>query len=98
FLATDNADIEKRFIDEVGGNLITNSKEFPEFNKDKGIHYWAINDDSKTHLLRKIFEESIDDLWMLSMCDQLFYQGNSTFSQLAALLSKGVCLDWQKFE
>ena len=97
FLATDNVDIEKRFQVQLGESLVINPKLMPENSSQDGLHRWAYNDDAKAGLLRKMFEESIEDMWLLSMCENLFYQGNSSFSVFSSIMSKNISEDWLKF-
>lgn len=97
FLATDNTDIEKQFKDQFGEKLVLNPKLMPEESDETGLHRWAYNDDSKAGILRKMFEESIEDMWLLAACKTLFYQGNSSFSVFSSIISSNHCEDWLKF-
>lgn len=97
FLATDNSDIQKQFSEQFVENLILNPKLMPEESEEEGLHRWAYNDDSKADVLRKLFEESIEDMWLLSECSELFYQGNSSFSVFSSIISKKSSEDWLKF-
>ena len=97
FLATDNKEIEKQFKDQFGEKLALNLKLMPKEAEEKGLHRWAYNDNSKADVLRKMFEESIEDMWLLAECSELFYQGNSSFSVFSSIISKKSSEDWMKF-
>ena len=97
FLSTDNLDIELFFKDNFKDNLLTYPKDLPEEVAYRGIHMWGLdnNDDSYKE---KMFKESIYDMWLLSKCKTLFFQGNSSFSQFSRILhsTPNDCYDWQK--
>ena len=76
---------------------MVNPKFMPEESDETGLHRWGYNDDSKAGLLRKMFEESIEDIWLLAACKTLFYQGNSSFSVFSSIISINHCEDWLKF-
>ena len=94
FLCTDNKDIEIDFKEEFGNKVIMTEKYIPEV-KGEGIHIWASfqNDDN---LKRQMFEDSLIDMWLLSKCKFLYWQGNSSFSMISKLLlnDKQRCMDW----
>jgi hypothetical protein len=96
FLSTDNNDIEEIFKKEFGDKLIVYPKNIPTVSRG-GIHHWARrckDEDVK----RRIFEESLADMWLLSMTKYLFRQGNSSFSHISKLLKDDPLrtYDWLK--
>lgn len=97
FLSTDNSDIELFFKDNFKDNLLTYPKDLPEEVADRGIHMWGI-DNNDDNYKAKMLKESIYDMWLLSKCKTLFYQGNSSFSLFSKLLHpfKENCHDWQE--
>ena len=48
----------------------------------------------------KMIKSSIMDMWLLSRCKTLFYQGNSSFSRISHLLhsNKNACHDWESLK
>ena len=98
FLCTDNSDIENDFKEKFGNRVIMTEKYIPKV-KGEGIHIWASlqnNDDLK----RQMFEDSLIDMWLLSKCKFLFWQGNSSFSMISKLLlnDNRKCKDWLKIK
>ena len=96
YLATDNKEIENVFRKEFS-NLISYPKNIPDEVAGRGIHMWGI-DNSDEKYKTNMLEESIVDMWMLSKCKILFYQGNSSFSRISRLLHSDnkKCYDWEK--
>lgn len=94
FLCTDNKDIEEDFVRIFGDKIIKTDKYIPKV-KGEGIHIWASlqNDNS---LKRQMFEDSLIDMWLLSKCKFLYWQGNSSFSLISKLLidDNKKCKDW----
>ena len=95
YLSTDSVDIEKLFTDKIS-DLVLYPKTKPNL-KGEGLHQWALynnNDDFKYTL----FEESVIEMFLLSKCNYLFYQGNSTFSNISKVYhpNKNNCHDWLK--
>lgn len=83
FLSTDNKEIEK-MMKEKYNDIITYPKFLPEEQKE-GLHQWALyNKDENAKLV--MFEESIVDMWLLSKCEYLIFQENSSFSQVSRIL------------
>ncbi len=95
FLATDNLDVKKYFQKKYP-DLITSGAFLLE-NSKEGLHNWVRNNNKEGKIKRKILEESMIDMWLLSKCDFLLYQGNSSFSALSRILhkEKANCIDWQ---
>lgn len=94
FLCTDSAEVETLFRENFE-DVILYPKNLPVLSGE-GLHQWALyNNEEK--LKRKMYEESIAEMFLLSKCGKLLYQGNSTFS----LVSKAyhahpaLCKDWQ---
>ena len=96
FLATDNKEIEGMFNMKFS-QLISCQKNLPDEVEGRGIHMWGI-DNSDENYKTAMLKESIVDMWMLSKCKILFYQGNSSFSRISKLLhsNKSNCYDWEK--
>lgn len=96
FLCTDNKDIEEDFRCRYGSSLLTNEKEMPNVSGE-GIHIWASFQDNP-ELKKRMFEDSLIDMWLLSKCKFLYWQGNSSFSYISSLLVKDrkSCADWTK--
>lgn len=94
FLCTDNRDIEDDFVRIFGDKIIKTDKYIPKV-EGEGIHIWASlqNDNS---LKRQMFEDSLMDMWLLSKCKFLYWQGNSSFSLISRLLidDDRKCKDW----
>jgi len=96
FLATDNQMVLKAF--KARFNLvITIDKAMPKDSEKEGLHRINYNSDEKGEDKRIMFEQSILDMWLLSKCEYLFYQGNSSFSQISRVLHQHPenCFDWQ---
>jgi len=94
FLCTDNEEIVQLFKDNVSYGLVLYQKYIPKVT-DGGIHIWAsqMNDQE---LKYKMFEDSIIEMWLLSMTYTLYWQGNSSFSYISKLLMSDnhKCIDW----
>jgi len=93
FLATDDKKIETFFFERFQ-NVITYPKNFCD-NSDKGIH--LINELSNDEFITENhLKESILDMWILSKCEYLFFQGNSYFSRISKILhdDPSKCFDW----
>lgn len=80
FLATDNIEVENSFKSKYP-HIITHPKFLPENTQD-GLHFYAMNNQDD-NLAYQIAKESIIDMFLLSKCEYLIYQDNSTFSQIA---------------
>lgn len=85
FLATDNPEIEDSF-QGIFSNLIFLPKWRPEhIGKQMGVHQYAIRNKDYGMAERQL-KESIIDMWLLSKCEFLIYQKNSSFSRVSAVL------------
>lgn len=96
FLCTDNKDIEEDFKVHFGKHVIITDKYIPK-TENGGIHIWA-SKQQDSELKKKMFEDSLADMWLLSRCQILYWQGNSSFSYISKLLkgNKKLCIDWTK--
>ena len=95
FLATDNKEVEN-ILKESFPETITLKKFLPEKHSE-GLHQYALYN-HKPDLAERLFEESVLDMWLLSLCDKLYYQGNSSFSIMSKEIKNNpaCCFDWQK--
>lgn len=86
FLSTDNAFIEREFT-RTFSNIITYPKAYlAEINNcNIGIHHYSITSNNY-YIAEQILEDSIIDMHLLSKCDYLIYQKNSSFSEVSAAL------------
>lgn len=87
FLSTDNSQLTKEMEKRYNGRIVLYPKFLPEDLKGKGIHHWALEHDIP-NIKEQMFEESLADMWILSMCKMLFWQGNSSFSMISSVLKK----------
>lgn len=83
FLATDNTYVFEKIIQKYP-NTIIYPKMIPKAN-GAGIHQWSLYN-NKPEFAKQILEESIIDMWLLSKCEYLLYQGNSSFSKISQIL------------
>lgn len=95
YLATDSVEIETLF-NEKFNQLILFPKHKPQLNGE-GLHQWALYQ-KKDNLKYQLFEESVIEMFLLSKCQTLYYQGNSTFSNISRVYhsNKSHCYDWTK--
>lgn len=85
FLATDNRGVENIFKKEFD-KLISLPKNLPDLSsKNMGIHQVAIRTGNYI-AIDEMYKNSILDMWLLSECEHLIYQKNSTFSTISATL------------
>jgi len=84
FLATDNEKIYQLFKEEFK-NVICINNTFV-IDETKGLHMNGISKNAKGEEKREVLLESILDMWLLSKCEYLIYQKNSTFSTTSAYL------------
>jgi hypothetical protein len=85
FLATDNEQIEEYFKQRYQ-NVIFMPKHRMEYADARtGIHHRAVRTGDYS-MAETVLKESIIDMWLLSKCEYLFCQGNSSFSKIAAIL------------
>ncbi len=81
FLATDNASVYEEM--QKLNNVIVYPKVIP-VPETGGVHH--AHRSSEYSYPEQMFEDSLIDLWLLSSCDSLWYQGNSTYSIIARAL------------
>lgn len=97
FLSTDNIEIEKLFHAKFEDKLLIYPKKIPPLINGRGIHMWGLdnNDDDYN---KEMLEASIFDIWLLSKCKILYYQGNSSFSAFSKFLHPKPenCINWLK--
>ena len=61
----------------------------------RGLHQWAL-DEKRDDVKEQMFKESIIDMYALSRCGFLLYQGNSSFSCMSDELRDHMKSDdWQ---
>lgn len=83
FLSTDNKDVIS-LLQAKYEQVIVYPKYLPE-ELNEGLHQWALYN-GKDDLKSRMFEESIIDMWLLSRCEYLIYQKNSSFSNISSIL------------
>ena len=96
FLSTDNIYIEKK-INLIFDNVLFYKKKLPSPNTNRGIHMWGL-DNLDEDYNERMLKDSIMDMWLLSKCKFLLYQGSSSFSGVSKLLhtNPNNCNDWEK--
>lgn len=101
FLSTDNPEIEELFKKRFGDHVVCYPKVMPKMGTDNvgkadfgGIHHWARQQDNNTK--QALYEATISDMWLLSMCQYLLWQGGSSYSMMSAELmeNKTNIIDW----
>ena len=95
FLSTDSQSVYNQFKVSFK-NLIIYNKFNPELKNNEGLHQWASNN-SKPDYAEMIFRDSIIDMYLLSRCETLYFQGNSSFSIISQSLhpNNNNCFNWQ---
>ncbi|HKC66744.1 MAG TPA: hypothetical protein VKG26_00805, partial [Bacteroidia bacterium] len=96
YLSTDSTEVETMFFKALP-DLILFPKMKPKLSGE-GMHQWALHNDPKEELKYTLFEESVMEMFLLSRCQHLYYQGNSTFSNISKVYhqNKTNCYDWLK--
>lgn len=96
FLASDDIDTINLFKKELK-DVVTITKFIPDSKAEKGLHKWALQQNSPEHA-ELIFKESLIDMMILAKSKYIVYQGNSSFSNLAVALNanKSNCKNWLK--
>ncbi|NLZ74161.1 MAG: hypothetical protein GX905_10190 [Bacteroidales bacterium] len=85
FLATDNIEAEE-FFQSNFKNIVFTKKWRPNGEaRNKGIHQYASRNEDYEMAERQL-RESIIDMWLLSKCEYLIWQENSSFSRVSAVL------------
>ena len=98
FLCSDNNDVVADFKLEFGSKLIFFDKKMPDVAFG-GIHKWAythFEEDEKEQMLY----DCLADMWLLSMTNILYWQGNSSFSLISKVIKNDLetTKDWLKFK
>lgn len=83
FLATNSIEIELEFKKRYT-TIIMHPKNYPP-QKNIGTHHYAIRTGDYSSA-EQLLEASIIDMYLLSKCDYLIYQKNSSFSEVSAAL------------
>ena len=99
FLCSDNPDVVEDFKRIYPGKVLFYEKFIPKV-EDGGIHIWAAQH-ATDEVKQRMFEDSITEMWMLSMTKTLFWQGNSSFSYISKLLrdkENKKNIDWLKLK
>lgn len=100
FLATDNPTVKQELIDRYGeGRVLVQASYLPDVQAELtrargGIHHLMLEKGGDQVALHA--RESVLDMWLLSRCAYLLYQGNSSFSRIASYLhhSPDQVRDW----
>lgn len=94
FLATDDFNVIQRFKNEFE-KVIIQDKQLPDIKNNEGIHQWGQKNNDYT-IADRVLKESIIDMYLLSKCEFLFYQGNSSFSTIVNALhdNKQKSINW----
>ena len=97
FLCTDNMDIQDEMEKRYKGKIISYPKFMPKDVGKRGLHNWAL-DHPECNISARMFEDSLADMWILSMCKFLYWQGNSSFSMVSKLIKNdsSTTIDWMK--
>ncbi|MEM8484870.1 MAG: hypothetical protein AAF564_04940 [Bacteroidota bacterium] len=93
FLSTDNIVLQQE-LQQTLQNVHVYPKDLPQVTCG-GIHQWSVrNNDHKKSV--EILESSIIDMYLLSRCEFLLFQGNSSFSRIAAVMhgNEQKAFDW----
>lgn len=99
FLCSDNPDVVEDFKHIYPDKVLLYEKFIPKV-EDGGIHIWAAQY-ATDEVKQRMFEDSITEMWMLSMTKTLFWQGNSSFSYISKLLrdkENKKSIDWLKLK
>lgn len=98
FLCTDNKDVEEEFACIFKERVIKTEKYIPKV-EGEGIHIWASLQDDDSLKIR-MFEDCVMDMWLLSKCKLLYWQGNSSFSLISKLLlnDNSRCMNWLRLK
>jgi hypothetical protein len=93
YLSTDSVEIEELILKALG-NVILFEKTKPAL-RGEGLHQWALRNE-RNDMKYKLYEESVMEMFLLSKCEYLYYQGNSTFSNISKVYhpAKANCYDW----
>lgn len=95
FLSTDSSLVQELFSKNFH-KVLCSDKFLPEL-KGEGLHQWALYN-QRDDLKYLLYEQSVIDMFLLSKCKYLFFQGNSTFSNVSKIYHPNIenCYDWLK--
>jgi len=93
YLATDNPCVDQIFRKALPNRIFPRNIFYPA-NFLQGLHRAPASPDNKARILK----EAVTDIWMLSQVDVLYFQGSSSFSDVAAALlpASSISYDWEK--
>lgn len=96
FLATDNKEVARE-LSAYYEKVITFAENLPEVPEGMGIHQLGFRS-GNGEMAMDVLRQSLLDMWLLSHCEYLLYQGNSTFSLISKYMHKNQnhVFDWQK--
>lgn len=97
FLCTDNNDVVEEFKSRFGDNVFQIEKYLPKVPDGYGIHNWGrVNISVETK--KQMAIDCISDMWLLSRCNVLYWQGNSSFSYISKFLKDDskTTINWMK--
>lgn len=97
FLCTDSLEVQTQFAQNIK-NLVVLPKIQPELGS-LGLHQWSMRCENE-ELKVQLYEEAVVEMFLLSTCKKLYYQGNSTYSFISSLyhLDPKCCFDWQALQ
>lgn len=97
FLATDNLEIAK-WVGSWHAHVVRFSPEVVNrtARPGQGLHQIHIQSGDYSGV-ESMYRASVADMWILSRCKNLLYQGNSSFSLFSKYLhpDQHACIDWQ---
>lgn len=86
FLSSDNPRVVAEFEEAYPGRVVQYPKFMPDDPSGHGLHHWALQKCVKGDLKERMFRDALADMWILSMCRRLLWQGNSSFSLMSTHL------------
>lgn len=86
FLSSDNPDVVSEFQEAYPGHVVQYPKFMPDNPSGHGLHQWALWECRDGGIKTKMLHEALADMWILSMCRELYWQGNSSFSLISCQL------------
>ncbi len=105
FLATDAWDIQDLFKTQLGDRLVVRDKWMSSSSSDEtgkeenSLHRRRPYDPRRGEpVASSIFCDSVVEMLLLSRCDALYYQHNSSFSVVASLYAGGTSFGWGRSE
>jgi len=89
FLATDNQEVEEYFLQHFNHVVFTEKWRPENTGKQMGVHQYAIRN-KDYEAAETMLKESIIDMWLLSKCEYLIAQKNSSFSRISSTFKNQV--------